>query len=122
MGHSIESATGVFAETYRHGQGVALGMVGAAHIARTYFGCDDTILTRHEDILKKYDLPVYIDTKAIHFEPQQLLQDCLRNIRKDKKRKSNRLRFILPVEIGQSAIYNDVKEEMIEQAFRYLIR
>ncbi len=122
LGHSIETATGVFEEVYRHGEGVSLGMVGVAHIARDYFRHGDAILERHEDILRKYGLPIRIESAQIGFDRNKLLTDFMKIIMKDKKRKGKKLRLILPEDIGRSGIYSDVPDEFILKAFEYLTR
>lgn len=122
LGHAIETSTGIFEEVYRHGEGVSLGMVGAAHIARDYFNHGDEIIKKHEEILQRYGLPVEVEANRIGFEMEKLRKECLRNILKDKKRKGNRLRFILPFDIGKCEVYSDVPDEFIERAFSYLIR
>lgn len=122
LGHAIESSTGIFEEIYRHGEGVALGMVGASYIAKEYLCQGDSICWAHEDILKKYDLPIRIDTDKICLDRIQLHMDCLNNIQKDKKRKNNVLRFILPAEIGRCEIHSNIPDELIEKAFHILIQ
>jgi len=121
MGHSIEISTDSTKEIYRHGEGVSLGMVGAAFLAEKYFG-KKGILEKHEEILTKFGLPIKVDTKKIKFKRDHLIAECLQNIYKDKKRKGNRLRFVLSEEIGQSAVYNDVPDGKITEAFDYLIK
>lgn len=122
LGHAIEVSTGSFREVYRHGEGVALGMTGAAYIAKEYFGCGSEVLEKHEDILQRYDLPTMVESGNIGFEMTKLRNECLRNILKDKKRKSNKLRFILPIRIGECAVFEDIPDDLIGKAFEYLIR
>lgn len=122
MGHAIETSTGVFKEVFRHGEGVSLGMVGAAHIAREYFDYGGEVFKYHKEILQMYGLPTSIESNNIGFQRERLREECLRIILKDKKRKGNKLRFILPLDIGKSDIYTDIPEELIERAFSYLIR
>mgnify|MGYP001574701557 CR=1 FL=1 len=122
LGHAIETSTGVFEEVYRHGEGVSLGMVGAAYIAREHFKQGDGVIDRHEELLARYGLPVRVNSGDIGFEREKLLSECLRNILKDKKRKGNKLRFILPQAIGKCEIYTDIPDEFIQRAFDYLIR
>jgi len=121
MGHAVEMSTGTFEEVYRHGEGVAIGMVGAAHVAREFLNQGDEILKRHEAILEKYGLPVKCASGAIGFDADMLKKECLRNIFKDKKKKNTRLRFVLPVEIGRCGVYDGISDETIRKAFDYII-
>ena len=122
LGHSIEISTGTFDEIYRHGEGVSLGMVGAAYIAKEYFNHGDEVLRKHEEILRRYEQPIAIESKKNGFIREKLKNECLRNIQKDKKRKGNKLRFILPVTIGKCEVFNNIDDKLIEGAFDYLIR
>ncbi len=121
IGHAIEISTSVLGEVYRHGEGVALGMVGAAYIAHKYFGQGKGILCDHEDILKVHDLPVRTDAGKIGFDRSTLVEECMLNVYKDKKRKDNKLRFILPRGIGACEVCNGIPDELIRDAFKYVI-
>ena len=121
IGHAIETSTSVFSEVYRHGEGVSLGMVGAAHVARDYYGGGEEILERHEEILSLYGLPTRVKTVEIEYDKVALKEECLLNIEKDKKRKSGKLRFILPLAIGDCATVDDVDQRLVERAFDYLL-
>lgn len=121
LGHTIETSTGIFEEVYRHGEGVSLGMVGSAFISEKYFNDKAGIIGVHERILSKFGLPVRVNAKKINFNKRELVKECLINVHKDKKRKQNTLRFILPVKIGRCGIYNDIPIKLVEKAFDYLI-
>ena len=121
IGHAIEISTGVLGEVYRHGEGVALGMVGAAYIAHKYFDLGRDILCDHENILKIHDLPIRTDAGLIGFDRQALIEECMLNVYKDKKRKDNKLRFILPRDIGRCEVCSDIPDELIRDAFEYVI-
>ena len=122
LGHAIEMSTGTFEEVYRHGEGVSLGMVGAAHIARNHFSQRDEVIQSHEAILQKYGLPVRVESGSIGFDRTKLRKECLRNILKDKKRKGSKLRFILPQAIGKCEVYTDIPDDFVQRAFDYLIK
>jgi len=122
LGHSIEVSTDVLSEVYRHGEGVSLGMVGAAFLASKYFAKGSNILKIHEDILIKYGLPIKVEAKKISFNRDELIKECLENVYKDKKKKNSQLRFVLPKSIGDCGVYSDVDDDLIAQAFDYLIR
>jgi len=122
LGHSVETSTGIYEEVYRHGEGVSLGMVGAANIAKNFLNCESSVLHEHEEILQKYGLPTKIESGKIGFERTALLNECLKNVWKDKKRMDNKLRFILPLSIGRCEVYTDIPDELIKEAFDCLIR
>jgi len=122
MGHSVEISTDILEEVYRHGEGVSLGMMGAAFLAKNYFKQNDDIFIKHEEILQDYGLPVRVDSKKINFDRDSLLKECIKNIYKDKKRKNNKLRFVLPKKIGSCGVYADVPDALVEEAFNYLVR
>ena len=42
-------------------------------------------------------------------------------VSKDKKRKNNKLRFVLCKGIGECGVYNDISESLTRDAFKYLI-
>lgn len=121
LGHAIETSTGVFEEVYRHGEGVSLGMVGAAYIAREHINFNGKILSKHEEILRKYNLPIKVESSKAGFEKSKLLNECMRIIWKDKKKMGNKLRFILPLEIGRCEIYDNIPDELIKRAYDFLI-
>lgn len=121
IGHAIEGSTSVLEEVYRHGEGIALGMVGAAYLAYRHFGQSKEILCNHEDILHLYDLPIRVDAERIGFDRLTLIEECMANVYKDKKRKDNKLRFILPHDIGRCEVCSDIPDTLIQDAFQYVI-
>ena len=120
IGHAIEISISVLEDVYRHGEGVSLGMVGAAYIAKNYFGLDDEVLFKHEHILKQYDLPVRVDAEKVNFDRETLIEECMANVYKDKKRKDNKLQLILHGNIGRCEIYSDIPDALIRDAFQYV--
>jgi 3-dehydroquinate synthase len=122
LGHSIEVSTDVLGEVYRHGEGVALGMVGAAFLANRHFNRGDDILEAHEKILEKYGLPIRVNAAEINFDRDSLIKECLVNVYKDKKKKNSQLRFVLPNSIGDCGVYSDVDQSLMVEAFNYIIR
>ena len=122
MGHAIEASTDVIQEVYRHGEGVALGMIGAAFIAYKHLGQSPDILKQHEAILLRYNLPITVEAQELGFTARQLKSDCLENIYKDKKKHNGKLRFILPKALGDCGVYSDVADSLVKEAFDYLIK
>jgi 3-dehydroquinate synthase len=93
VGHALESLTQY--KTYRHGEGVALGMVAAGRIAVALGLWDQESCTRQEQLLKKAKLPTTL--------PQTLdIERCIALTKGDKKVLDGRVRFVLPLRIGKS--------------------
>jgi len=123
LGHAIESSTATDdGEAYRHGEGVALGVMAAAFIAQRHLGQTDQVYLAQREIFERYQLPVAVEAAGIGFERKELIEECLRNVKKDKKRKDNIIRMILARGIGRSEIYNDIPFTLIEEAFREIIK
>lgn len=123
LGHSIEISTERnHEETYRHGEGVAIGMMAAAWIAERHLGADPGIARRISEVLVKFDLPVHVDCGTIGFDRAELLAACKRNVLKDKKRINRNLRLLLAREIGAVGVYKDVPFELVEGAFDAIVR
>ena len=121
LGHAIEVSTSILEEVYRHGEGVSLGMIGAAFLGKELLNTDNKVLRSHEKILRDYELPVRVYPEEINFERKILIDECMSNVYKDKKRKDNKLRFILPENIGECKVYSDIPDELIRKAFEYVI-
>ncbi|MDO5492164.1 MAG: 3-dehydroquinate synthase [Nesterenkonia sp.] len=95
-GHTLAHAVEL-AERYqwRHGAAVSVGMVFAAELARSMGRLDDATVDRHHRILSSLGLPTtYRDDRW-----NQLLE----GIRRDKKNRGDRLRFVLLSGVGQPA-------------------
>ena len=116
LGHAIEMTTmNGTEEKYRHGEGVAIGMVAAAYIAEKFLGTYQSVGEQLKHVLKLYDLPI----RAISSD--DIYRECLEIVTLDKKRKDNQLRLILVDEIGSAGIYKDVPFDLIKNAFNEVI-
>ena len=94
VGHALESLTQY--KTYRHGEGVALGMVAAGRIAVALGLWDQESCMRQEQLLTKAKLPTTL--------PQTLdIERCIALTKGDKKVLDGRVRFILPLSVESSA-------------------
>jgi 3-dehydroquinate synthase len=97
---------------WRHGEAVALGMVASGYIAmaRGTFSRED--FERMEALIRRFGLPTRC--KNLKF-------DFLFNLMKrDKKIKAGKIRFVLPTKIGQVEIVDDVQKSQIAEAVEYL--
>ena len=123
LGHAIEISTEKNGEeSFRHGEGVAIGIMAVAHIANKYFSLDGELENRFKNIFKLYDLPICVQSSDIGFDRESLILNCIKNVKNDKKRINNRLRLILSKEMGEASAYNNVPFSLIEDAFENIIQ
>ena len=112
LGHAIEMTTttnGV--ERYRHGEGVALGMMAVVRIAEKFLNVNLNIRRQLKEMLELYGLPTSAPS------PESVYNECLKVVKLDKKRKDNQIRLILATEIGSATVFGDVPFDLIEDAF-----
>lgn len=103
LGHTFAHAYETLSDySLRHGDAVAIGMVLAGRLAAGRGLCPPELARRLESCLSRLGLP----TRPPAAEPRAVLAA----MQKDKKRAAGRLRFILPVGIGDVRVYDDVTE------------
>ncbi len=105
IGHAIEALTNYI--KYRHGEAVAIGMIAAARIAQKLGMLEDAAVQRLWNVIIRAKLPYHIGT----LEPL----DIIERMKKDKKVRAKKVRFVLPVKIGEVVIRNDVPADVIRQ-------
>ncbi|MCC6442891.1 MAG: 3-dehydroquinate synthase [Armatimonadetes bacterium] len=113
VGHALESATGY--RRYLHGEAVALGMVAAACIAEKTKMAQEPIEAPLSALLRRAGLPV-------RFPPEVSSDHLMEAMRRDKKVKDGRLRFVLPVRMGQVVVRGDVPPETVKASLEELAR
>ncbi len=106
LGHALEAVAGYTGFT--HGQAVSIGTVAACRIAATRGLIDPDLLSRVRQVLERCRLPVTA--------PPCDEQNLLRSLHLDKKKKSGRLRYVLPAGIGTMAVVDDVSDAEILSA------
>lgn len=109
IAHAIESITAY--TRYNHGEAVAIGMVGAAIIARNRGLIDTDVQNRITRLLTRLGLPVSFSANDA---------EVLDLLRLDKKAKSGRIRFVLPQRLGNVEIYSDISDQEILTALSEL--
>ena len=102
IGHAIETLTDY--KKYRHGEAVAIGMLYATKIAIEMGLTNTTVLERQLSLIKRLGLPLHTG-----LEPE----DIIKTLYTDKKAIAGRLRFILPIKIGEVIISDRVTEEIL---------
>ena len=98
FGHAIEKVTGF---AVAHGEGVAMGLVCAAHLSAALGYCEPDMQQLIEATLRHVNLPTQIPAGV---DPEELVEA----MQTDKKKMDGKLRFILIRGIGDVFIDGDV--------------
>lgn len=106
-GHAVESLSGY--GVYSHGEAVAAGMAAAARLAETMGLLPAEQAGRIVSLIRRTGLPVSLP-------PSLGAEDLIAAMRQDKKARSGRLTFVLPVDIGVVKVFEDVSEMAVRQA------
>jgi 3-dehydroquinate synthase len=109
IGHALESITDY--TVFKHGEAVALGMLGAIKIALQM-----ELLKQPDlyDLLLEFCQSLNLPTRVPDL-PVKAIYDA---IYLDKKVSFGKIRWVLPEGIGAVEIYNDVPSQMVEQVLR----
>ncbi|MFE9139407.1 3-dehydroquinate synthase [Streptomyces sp. NPDC007355] len=110
IGHAVETVTGY--GPVLHGEAVAFGMACAAWISLARGWLENAACTRLLTLLRRAGLPCDRTELPAPVDPEAVITalDKIRLIR------DGRLRFVLPVAIGTTAISDDVTDDEIRQA------
>jgi 3-dehydroquinate synthase len=103
IGHALEALTNY--NMYRHGEAVAIGMLASAKIAQKMDMVSDEDVSRLWQLLVKAGLPCTM--------PKLDSVDIIERLRKDKKVRLDKVRFVLPEKIGKVTIRDDVSNSLI---------
>ncbi len=101
IGHALEAAESF--EGLKHGEAVAIGMIGAARLSHEFGYLDDGELTDIINIINDYGFKT-----IINFDRENIYQI----MRHDKKAKDNKLRWVLLSNIGNTVIKDDIEEKL----------
>lgn len=94
LGHAVELVSGF---RLRHGEAVAIGLAGEAHLAQRLGLCQASLPQAVCAVLQSQGLPIEIP-------PSLAREDLLAAMRHDKKKRGNSLLFALPREIGRAEL------------------
>ncbi len=107
IGHAIEAASNY---SLRHGQAVAIGMIGESKIAERIGLAAPGLSERIESIVRRVGLPArYRDLDPVSITSI---------MRSDKKKRSGRLKFALLRDIGDVVVGIDVDDEVVREVLR----
>lgn len=104
LGHALEALTDY--KKYKHGEAVAIGMVGACKIAQEMEMFKKETRDRIEHLIEKAGLPGRIGVKLG-------VDDIIQVLSLDKKVQAGKVRFVLPEKIGRVVVRNDVPEDIV---------
>jgi len=110
IGHAIESA-GAYTK-YTHGEAVAIGMAGAAKLARRIGWCGERVCNAIEKTILRYGLPVRfsgLDTSLVEGR-----------LYHDKKKEGDKIRWVLPKGIGTVDMTTDVPGSAVREVLAEL--
>ncbi len=110
IGHGLESSTGY--GQFFHGEGVSVGMMGAAYIAREMGMISDELVARQRTLLERFNLPIH--AKGVSAD------QVLEAMSMDKKTVGGKNRFVLLEEAGKAVVRSDVPRDLVEATVREL--
>lgn len=105
LGHGLEAASGY---RLRHGEAVSIGMVAAARLAVRTGIASQELRLQIQEALRGLGLPTEIPTELDRAKVEAAMG-------LDKKRSGGKIRFVLPVRIGE--VRNGIEIEDIRQIF-----
>ena len=108
IGHAVETITGY--RKYRHGEAVAMGMVFAAKLAFNMGLCEDKAATDIERLCRRTGLKTKLPEVDL-----SVLTDILS---RDKKVADGKVRFVLPVRIGEVKIVEDADNDVLQRTLQ----
>jgi 3-dehydroquinate synthase len=114
IGHAIEQVSGY--GRYLHGEGVAIGLVGAAMIGERLGLIDTALVDRHRALLEAFGLPVRVDADA-----GLAVEDVLQAMLSDKKVVGGKPRWVLLQQVGEPVVRDDVPTELVRDVVAELV-
>lgn len=111
VGHALEAASGY--RTWRHGDGVSVGMLTAAHLACRTGDCDIETLDR---------LSILLGRLGLSRAPDMPWGDILPHLERDKKFEGGRTRLVLPRAGAKSCVRDDISLEQLREAYEEVIQ
>ncbi|ESP94823.1 MULTISPECIES: 3-dehydroquinate synthase [Pseudoalteromonas] len=101
FGHAIEAQMGY--GNWLHGEAVAAGIALAMELGQQRGDINKAEVTRVRNLLAQYDLPTSPPTEMTS-------EQFIHHMRKDKKNKKGKIRFIVPTSLGVCELVDDVSD------------
>ncbi len=102
FGHALERVSNY---RWKHGNAVGFGLLAAARLSQVHGLCDPSLPFRVEQLLRAVNLPVRFQGYSA--------ADIRAAMSTDKKRKSDRVRFVLLRDIGNPVVCDDVPDKKV---------
>ena len=111
IAHAVEEETHY--QKYRHGEAVAIGMIGAAYIACSLGRLDQSAVERIQRLLDRLKMISHAENLNV----EQIYCELFR----DKKTVNGKINWVIPDSIGSVSIANDVPEAIVKAAIQKII-
>ena len=111
IGHAIEATTG-YGE-WMHGEGVSVGMMGAAELSRRMGMIGSDVVKRQEELLERFNLPL----RAEGLDVEQIFSAMAL----DKKSTRGAIRWVLLEEVGRATTSRDVPLGQVREVVEGLL-
>lgn len=108
FGHVIENLTNY--KTYLHGEAVGIGMCMANSLAVKLGIMSKENEKRVKDLLQKYSIPTTFKIDNV--------EDFYEHFYLDKKSSNSKIKFIVPIEIGDCKITDEIKKEDVIEVLK----
>lgn len=111
IGHALEASTQY--GQFMHGEGVSIGMMGAARMAREMGMIPQEVVERQRRLLDRFNLPVKASGIAV--------EDIRRAMSLDKKVQSGTNRWVMLEDVGRAVVRQDVPWDLVEDTLQELV-
>lgn len=111
IGHAIESLTNY--TTMNHGEAIAIGMAAAGQIAVKLGLWEKVDAERQNRLIEKTGLP-------IHLPDDLSIDEILVSIQGDKKVRDGNVRFILPKQIGDVLLVEQISHTVVRNVLQHM--
>ena len=109
--HAFEALAGY--GVLSHGEAVSIGMHCASRLAERRGLVDSAFTGRQQRLLERLQLPTELPSTCVFS-----VEDVLSRMRLDKKNIGGKLRFILPTQLGEVKLFDDVPEQDVAYALQ----
>lgn len=112
IGHAVESLTNY--KVINHGEGVAIGMAASSRLAVELGMWDAECDRRQSALIEKAGLPAKLPAGVD-------VEEILNTLQLDKKVQDGKVRFVLPVRLGEAAVSDRVDGDVILQVLKEML-